>query len=276
MPGAHRAARRPAARLHHGGRRGRARGGPAPGDDGPRRGPRPAPRRAAGLQGSLLHPRAAHLLRHADAPSTSPPSTTAPRWPGSSRAGAVTLGKLNMTELAMGALGDNPHHGHARNPWNLERCTGGSSSGSGVAVAAGPRAGRHRHRHRRLDPAARGRLRHHRAQADLRPGEPRGRDGAVLVERSPGAHGAHRAGLRAHAAGDGGRRSARRDRERAAGARLSRGARRAGRRPAGRRSGELLLPGDRRGDGGGGARPRSPRSPRSGRGSPSCGCPIRR
>ncbi len=48
-------------------------------------------------------------------------------------AGAVTLGKLNMTELAMGALGDNPHHGHARNPWNPERCTGGSSSGSGVA-----------------------------------------------------------------------------------------------------------------------------------------------
>ena len=52
-------------------------------------------------------------------------------------AGAVALGKLNMTELAMGAFGDNPHHGHARNPWNLDRCTGGSSSGSGVAVAAG-------------------------------------------------------------------------------------------------------------------------------------------
>jgi aspartyl-tRNA(Asn)/glutamyl-tRNA(Gln) amidotransferase subunit A len=52
-------------------------------------------------------------------------------------AGAITLGKLNMTELAMGAFGDNPHHGHARNPWNPDRCTGGSSSGSGVAVAAG-------------------------------------------------------------------------------------------------------------------------------------------
>ena len=52
-------------------------------------------------------------------------------------AGGVGLGKLNMTELAMGALGDNPHHGHARNPWNPEHCTGGSSSGSGVAVAAG-------------------------------------------------------------------------------------------------------------------------------------------
>jgi len=52
-------------------------------------------------------------------------------------AGAIILGKLNMTELAMGAFGDNPHHGHARNPWNPERCSGGSSSGSGVAVAAG-------------------------------------------------------------------------------------------------------------------------------------------
>lgn len=56
-------------------------------------------------------------------------------------AGAVTLGKLNMTELAMGAFGDNPHHGQARNPWGIDRCTGGSSSGSGVAVAAGFAAG---------------------------------------------------------------------------------------------------------------------------------------
>jgi aspartyl-tRNA(Asn)/glutamyl-tRNA(Gln) amidotransferase subunit A len=56
-------------------------------------------------------------------------------------AGAVTLGKLNMTELAMGAFGDNPHHGPARNPWSRDRCTGGSSSGSGVAVAAGFAAG---------------------------------------------------------------------------------------------------------------------------------------
>jgi aspartyl-tRNA(Asn)/glutamyl-tRNA(Gln) amidotransferase subunit A len=56
-------------------------------------------------------------------------------------AGAVTLGKLNMTELAMGAFGDNPHHGPARNPWSLDRCPGGSSSGSGVAVAAGLAAG---------------------------------------------------------------------------------------------------------------------------------------
>lgn len=52
-------------------------------------------------------------------------------------AGAVTLGKLNMTELAMGPFGDNAHHGHAQNPWRPGHCAGGSSSGSAVAVAAG-------------------------------------------------------------------------------------------------------------------------------------------
>ncbi len=52
-------------------------------------------------------------------------------------AGAITLGKLNMSELAMGAFGDNAHHGHARNPWRPTHCPGGSSSGSAVAIAAG-------------------------------------------------------------------------------------------------------------------------------------------
>src|SRR5713101_76826 len=54
-----------------------------------------------------------------------------------SAAGAITLGKLNMTELAMGPFGDNVHHGHAQNPWRDGHVTGGSSSGSAVAVAAG-------------------------------------------------------------------------------------------------------------------------------------------
>jgi aspartyl-tRNA(Asn)/glutamyl-tRNA(Gln) amidotransferase subunit A len=52
-------------------------------------------------------------------------------------AGAVTLGKLNMTELALGPFGDNAHHGDVRNPWKLDHCAGGSSSGSAAAVAAG-------------------------------------------------------------------------------------------------------------------------------------------
>ena len=49
--------------------------------------------------------------------------------------GAVILGKLNMSEFAYAAI--HPDFGPPRNPWNLDRFTGGSSSGSGAAVAAG-------------------------------------------------------------------------------------------------------------------------------------------
>jgi aspartyl-tRNA(Asn)/glutamyl-tRNA(Gln) amidotransferase subunit A len=52
-------------------------------------------------------------------------------------AGAVTLGKLSMSELAVGPFGDNAHHGDAVTPWRAGHCAGGSSSGSAVAVAAG-------------------------------------------------------------------------------------------------------------------------------------------
>ena len=50
-------------------------------------------------------------------------------------AGAILLGKLNMAELAMGGT-QNPPYGTPRNPWDLERTPGDSSSGSGVALAA--------------------------------------------------------------------------------------------------------------------------------------------
>ena len=51
-------------------------------------------------------------------------------------AGAILLGKLNMTEFAAG-MGDRyKHRGITRNPWNLSRDAGGSSSGSGAAIAA--------------------------------------------------------------------------------------------------------------------------------------------
>ena len=52
-------------------------------------------------------------------------------------AGAVFLGKTNMNEFAYGIHGLNPHYGDVRNPWDLERTTGGSSSGSASCVAAG-------------------------------------------------------------------------------------------------------------------------------------------
>ena len=52
-------------------------------------------------------------------------------------AGAVILGKLNMHEFAFGMTGVISAYGPTKNPWNLERISGGSSSGSGAAVAAG-------------------------------------------------------------------------------------------------------------------------------------------
>ncbi len=51
------------------------------------------------------------------------------------QAGAVLLGKLNMSEYAMGDAFHHPY-GRPRNPWDLTRNAGTSSSGSGAATAA--------------------------------------------------------------------------------------------------------------------------------------------
>ena len=50
-------------------------------------------------------------------------------------AGAILLGKLNLSELAMGGT-QNPPWGIPANPWDLKRTPGESSSGSGVALSA--------------------------------------------------------------------------------------------------------------------------------------------
>ena len=52
-------------------------------------------------------------------------------------AGAVLLGKTNLHELAYGVTNVNPHYGAARNPWDTERVSGGSSGGSAASLAAG-------------------------------------------------------------------------------------------------------------------------------------------
>ena len=53
------------------------------------------------------------------------------------QAGAVQLGKLNLDEFAFAGTGTTGSFGPARNPWNLDRITGGSSAGSGAALADG-------------------------------------------------------------------------------------------------------------------------------------------
>jgi 1-carboxybiuret hydrolase len=52
-------------------------------------------------------------------------------------AGAILVGALNMGEYAYDFTGENVHDGAARNPHDLTRMTGGSSSGSAAAVAGG-------------------------------------------------------------------------------------------------------------------------------------------
>jgi len=54
-------------------------------------------------------------------------------------AGAVLVGRTNMTEFAYSGLGLNPHYGTPRNPYDRasSRIPGGSSSGAAVSVSDG-------------------------------------------------------------------------------------------------------------------------------------------
>jgi Asp-tRNA(Asn)/Glu-tRNA(Gln) amidotransferase A subunit family amidase len=52
-------------------------------------------------------------------------------------AGAVIAGVANMHELGSSSTGNTSLYGAAHNPWDLERCPGGSSSGPAAAVAGG-------------------------------------------------------------------------------------------------------------------------------------------
>ena len=56
-------------------------------------------------------------------------------------AGAVLLGRTNMSEFAFSGLGLNPHHGTPRNPHDATRVAGGSTSGGAVTVALDMAAG---------------------------------------------------------------------------------------------------------------------------------------
>jgi aspartyl-tRNA(Asn)/glutamyl-tRNA(Gln) amidotransferase subunit A len=52
-------------------------------------------------------------------------------------AGAISIGKTNLHELAYGITSNNPHYGPVLNPHDTARIPGGSSGGSAALVAAG-------------------------------------------------------------------------------------------------------------------------------------------
>ena len=103
-------------------------------------------RRAAGESGPLLGVPIAHkdVFVTRDHPTTagsrmlagyrSPFDATVVARLG--EAGAVTLGKLNCDEFAMGSSTENSAWQITRNPWDPTRVPGGSSGGSAAAVAA--------------------------------------------------------------------------------------------------------------------------------------------
>ena len=53
------------------------------------------------------------------------------------QAGAIVMGKTNTSEFGFKPLTDNLIFGITRNPWNLEKTSGGSSGGAAAAVASG-------------------------------------------------------------------------------------------------------------------------------------------
>ena len=115
-------------------------------------------------------------------------------------AGAVLLGKLNMSEFAMGDAFHHPY-GRPRNPWDLSRNPGTSSSGSGAATAAflcatslgEDTAGSIRGPGRLLRAGGN--------QTHLGTGQPVRNAGVNLVDGRSGPNLPHREGLRGHAPG---------------------------------------------------------------------------
>src|SRR5438445_5492719 len=86
------------------------------------------------------------ILATSDAPTTANSRVLDPGWGNRADAtvvrklresGAVLLGKLVLHEFAIGWPDPDTGFRFARNPWDLARTPGGSSSGTGAAVAAG-------------------------------------------------------------------------------------------------------------------------------------------
>src|SRR6267143_989402 len=68
---------------------------------------------------------------------TPPAEADAPIVARLKAAGAVIIGRTNMTEFAFSGVGINPHYGTPGNPYDRRLIPGGSSSGAAVSVSDG-------------------------------------------------------------------------------------------------------------------------------------------
>ena len=98
-------------------------------------------------------------------------------------AGAIILGKTTLPDFATSWFSTSSRSGVTKNPYDLARDPGGSSSGTAAAVAANLSLVGSRRRHRRLDPPARVVLRPRRAPRHAWPDQPRRH---VLPGEAPG------------------------------------------------------------------------------------------
>ena len=83
-------------------------------------------------------------------------------------AGAVIFSKTTMPDYGMLSSGLSSFHPLTRNPWDLSKNPGGSSSGAGAAARRRLRPAASRHRYRRLGAAAGLLVRPRRAEAEPR------------------------------------------------------------------------------------------------------------
>ena len=120
-------------------------------------------------------------------------------------AGAVIIGRTNMTEFAFSGVGINPHYGTPGNPYDRKRIPGGSSSGAAVSVGGRAMRRRDRNRYRRLGAHPVGALRPRRLQADAETRAARWRVPAVDDARFDRASCQQRRLLRDHRCDHGGR-----------------------------------------------------------------------
>ena len=103
-------------------------------------------------------------------------------------AGTVLIGKTTTHEFADGGPSFDLPRPPARNPWNTDHFTAGSSSGTGAGDRGGALPRRHRHRHRRLDPRSRPRCAGSPASSrpmvsSAAPGSPRRRSASTISGR---------------------------------------------------------------------------------------------